>query len=222
MATETSTSATMAARRPLERGAAPRVLGIRAAAIVTLLALCLPAGCASVRVSHDYDPGADFAALETWSWSPKAPMPTGDIRVDDNSLLDMRVRGAVEAELAARGYRKLESGQPDFHVAYHAAINERLDVQTVNDYYGYGPGWGWGYPAGGWSSRTYVNQYEEGTLILDVSIPETRHLIWRGTAATEMDDSATPAERQQTIRAAVAKMLSYFPPAIEPAAETEN
>jgi hypothetical protein len=36
--------------------------------------------------------------------------------------------------------------------------------------------------------------------------------VWRGTATGIVDPTATPEERQQTIRDAVREVLSEFPP----------
>jgi hypothetical protein len=189
----------------------PRHCALTAILSAALLSLAIASGCASVRVTHDYDPDADFAGLKTWQWSEKPRALTGDVRVDDNSLLEGRVHVAVEAVLAEKGYSKLGSGEPDFLVTYHAAIAEKIDVQTVNDYYGYDPAWGWGYQPAGWGTRTYVNQYEEGSLMLDVATPNN-HLIWRGTAAADVDESKTPEERAERILTSVEKMLTLFPP----------
>ena len=186
-----------------------RALGVMIPA--ALLSLALASGCASIQVTHDWDPDADFGELKTWQWSEKPKAPTGDVRIDGNSLFEGRVHAAVEAELAAKGFSKIASGKPDFLVIYHAAITEKLDVQTVNDYYGYDPAWGWGYQPAGWGTRTYVTEYDEGSLILDITLPNN-HLIWRGTAAADIDDNKTPEQRAERIRASVAEMLKFFPP----------
>jgi hypothetical protein len=215
---ENSTS-TMAGHR----GARGRARGaILLGVLGALLSLAIASGCASIRVTHDYDPDANFADLETWQWSEKPRALTGDVRIDDNSLLEGRVHSAVEDVLAKKGYTKIESGKPDFLVVYHAAITEKLDVQVVNDYYGYDPAWGWGYQPAGWGTRTYVNQYEEGSLILDIVRPDN-HLIWRSTAAAEVGDDRTPEEREERVRASITEMLSRFPPeqATETPAKTE-
>ena len=85
------------------------------------------ASCASVRVSEDYDPDEDFSGYQTFTWLPVPQKPTGDYRVD-NPLLDTRIRAAVERNLGSRGYRKVEDRAPDFYVAYHLGIEQKLSL----------------------------------------------------------------------------------------------
>jgi hypothetical protein len=55
-------------------------------------------------------------------------------------------------------------------------------------------------------------QYEEGSLILDFVDPQTKQLIWRGSAKAEVDDVKTPEKREALIDEAVQKILKNFPP----------
>jgi len=94
----------------------------------------LAGGCATISVSSDYDPNAHFAGLETYDWAGPQPI-TGDPRLDSD-ILHSRIRSAVERELAAKGYHKISGGNPDFKVAYHVGLEEKLDVTTFT-YYDY-------------------------------------------------------------------------------------
>jgi len=118
------------------------------------------------------------------------------------------VREAVERTLGARGYRRVPTGEGDFGVGYHAAIQGKIDVQTIDRYYGYGYG-GW---YGGYGTETYVRQYDEGTLILDIVDSRSQQLTWRGTAQAEVHADRTPEERTARIQEAVDRMLAQFPP----------
>lgn len=186
----------------------------RLAALALLAGL---AGCSTMEVSSDYDPSASFADLATYDWLDTPKEPIGDPRIDGNTLLEKRIHAAVDAELAARGYTRTQS-DPDFLVAYHVSLDKRRSVQVLNDHYGYGPGWGYtygaayrpGYYAG--TSQTYVYEYEEGTLILDVVEPESRQLIWRGSARDEVHFKSTPERDESQLREAVTRMLERFPP----------
>ncbi len=183
---------------------------IRLAACLFLMATL--ASCAMYDISTDYDPSADFADLKTWNWEPQGTQKTGDARIDSNSLLAERVRSAVETQLAAQGYLRQTSGAPDFLVGWHASIKDKMDVQTINSYYGYGPGWGWNYYGGPGFSDTYTYYYEEGTLILDIVNAKNHQLIWRGSAKGTVDEKATPEKRQKNIDEAVKDILAKFPP----------
>jgi len=168
------------------------------------LALALSA-CSSVQVKTDWDPEADFAGLHTWAWQKETPSPTGNPRLDD-PLVHKRIQAAILAALARRGYTKVDQGRPDFEVAYHVAIEQRLDAQTI--YTGYGP-----YRGGGMAgAHTVVDSYDLGTLMIDFISPVTNSVIWRGTAQSRLQDLKTPAEREQRVQEVVDEVLDKFPP----------
>lgn len=175
-------------------------------------------GCSTLEVTYNYDPAADFAALRTYEWVPSEQRRTGDPRVDDNPLLDTRIHQAVDGALGAKGYRIEASGSPDFLVGYYVTLDAKVDVQVLNDYYGYTPGWGWRYRRGDLpvyrvgAPSAFVDEYDEGTLILDFIEPKTRKLIWRGTARDEVNLSAKLETRQKKLSEAVSRMLENFPP----------
>lgn len=181
------------------------------ALVAAFLALLL-AGCApAITVSHDFDPGADFSSYRTWSWLPQLVPEVVDPRVH-NDIVDQRVRRVVERALTAKGYQRLEPGQGDFGVRYHAAIEGKVSVQTINDTYGYGPGWGPG-PARGATTQTYVREWDEGTLVLDVVDGKSDKLVWRGSAQAEVSAEPPPPDsRDEILNLAVDEMLAEFPP----------
>lgn len=175
-----------------------------------VLALLGAVGCAGFQVQQDYDPDTDFSGYKTWYWLP--PSPSGDPRVD-NDLSNARVQQAVESSLAARGFRRTSTGEGDFGVGYHVLIEGKTSVRVVDDYYGYGPGWGrYGGVAGGVSSQTYVDQYEQGTLILDVVDTRSMGLVWRGSTSARVQEDLEPQERKERIQKAVDAILAEFPP----------
>lgn len=169
--------------------------------------LLLVAACSSLSVSSDYDRSmlASFPAYETYSWLEQE----GDFVVDGTRVSDDivagRIRSAVDDELARKGYRLDISGTPDFLVGYHVALQGKMDVTTVDDYYGYG-----------WrGTDTDVYEYTEGTLVLDFIDAGKEALVWRGTAQAEVKQDQSPEKREERIRAAVHKILERFPPEVK-------
>jgi hypothetical protein len=158
----------------------------------------------TLRVQTDYDPAADFTRLRTYAWQPHPARADGDPRIN-NDLVDTRVRTAVDRVLHARGYQAVAEGEPDFRVSYIVTLDTKTDIHTVPVSYGWG--W-WGFPA----TETYVDQYEQGTLILDVINASTNKLIWRGSAAARVVEGGTPKQRTQRINEAVERILERFPP----------
>jgi hypothetical protein len=187
-----------------------RVTGYRTRLIqstaVPLAALAL-AGCAAqVAVTADYDRSANFAALRTYAWRPGAQQGVSDPRFD-NTLLDMRVRAAVDRVLTAKGYQQAAPATTaDFLVGYHAVVRQKATFQTINRWYGYRVG-----GRGGWP-QTYVHDYDEGTLLIDIIDPASMDLLWRGTGTGVVDPQASPEKRERRINEAVNAILSKFPP----------
>jgi hypothetical protein len=200
---------------PAEEGSMPRTvrsdLALPAACLLSL-ALLASTGCVGFAVNSDFDPNADFSGYRSWYWLP--PSPSGDPRID-NDLVANRVRGAIERSLAARGYAKTSTGEGDFGVGYHGFIEGKIDVQQIDRYYGYGPGWGryGGYGGyGGVATETYVDQYDEGTLIIDIVDNRSRKLVWRGSTSARVSEDDSPAERDDRTQRAVDAILEKFPP----------
>ena len=174
------------------------------------LTLALLLGCSTVSVNQDYDPDADFARLKSFAWYPAPRARTGDHRLD-NPLIDRRIRSAVERELAERGHRLVTNGRPDFFVAYHLSLEQRLDVRTINHMYS--PHWvgrrGSVRFAG---SQTHVTEFQQGTLILDISDALAEQLVWRGWGSRRLRNDPSPERSTEIVDAAVSEILAQFPP----------
>jgi hypothetical protein len=176
-----------------------KTLSLFVAAVVGL-------GCASaVRVSQDYDTQFSFAELQTYGWIQESGMARDQQGVR-YPLIEQRIRDAVDRALASKGYRKVNASDADFIVAFHAGAEEKLDVYSTYDYYGYG--WRTGYV----TETTNVRQYTEGTLMIDVIAMSTRNLIWRGVGTKSLSSDRDPEKVTQRINEAVADILAEFPP----------
>ena len=167
--------------------------------------------CSSISVVTDYDREANFTALKTFTWIPQPSYVIGntDAARARNDLLDKRIKNAVNNELATKGYLQ-ESENPDFLVAYHTGLKEKVDVTSYG--YGYGPRsryWGWG------GSTVDVYQYEEGTLILDIIDAKAKELIWRGAGTKTLERDPTPEKIEKNVTKGVAKILEKFPPVVK-------
>lgn len=172
---------------------------------LTASALAL-AGCSSVAVHNDYDLDADFTAFHTYAWIPQPERATGSARaaMQENSLLDKRVRAAVDSQMKARGFR-LDEANPDLLVVYHTGLADKVAVDD----------WGYTYAGSywGWAGRDIgVQNYTEGTLIVDLVRAADKELVWRGSATGTVDPSASPEKREQRLNDAVARMFAAYPP----------
>lgn len=180
--------------------------------VVPMLLTLSTLACSSISVTSDYDVTVNFDALHTYNWAPEPEHERDDPRTVDprlnNSLVDGRVRRAVDYELSQRGYQKELDGAVDFWVTYHVGMDRKLNVTTVQSHAGYYRG----YRDWGGYSETHLREYEEGTLLIDVVDPESGSLIWRGTAQAPVSELRTPEERTARIDMIVAAVLAKFPP----------
>ena len=163
-------------------------------------------GCSSMSVTSDYDPSADFRMLKTYQWVKL--QGTGDA-LEKAPLLMKRVMIAVDKALVAKGYSKVDSENPDFYVAVHAGVKDKVNVTN----YGYNYGrWYGGY--GGAGGNIDVSYYKEGTVFVDViqKRAEQFELMWRGAGTGVVDPPKDPVEAQAKADEGARMILEQFPP----------
>jgi len=188
---------------------------MRARMATVFVTALLASACSGISVNQDFNPATEFSGFRAWDWMPAPNRPSGDTRAD-NSIVDQRVRSAIEAGMQEKGFTKVQSGEPHFRVGYQIILDDRVDYQTVNDYWG--PGWGYRGVYGRYSgptmatSQTTARAYTMGTLVVDFFDVASQELVWRGSAEGKLHENADPAKRQERINQAVQKTLAQFPP----------
>ncbi len=182
-----------------------------------VLGLFLLTGCTALTVQTDYETGYDFSTLRTYAWlEDKAP--SNDIRIN-NSLIINRVVNAVNNNLQLKGYKLVDKDKADFYVNWFGGIENRIQQETINTYYGHlgynSSLWGYG---GYWpgDSRTYTYEYQESTLIIDIVDSKSKQLIWRGTGRDVVTENKTPEQITARINQTISGILKNFPPATKP------
>jgi hypothetical protein len=168
-----------------------------------LAAVAAVAGCATgMKIDSVSTPGEAqrAAAYRTYAWLPQPATPDAN----HNPILEAKVRQAVDRDLSVKGYRRADSGTPDFLVGWHASTQTKADVQTVDAYYGLG--WGFVVP------QTYVREYQQGTLIIDIVDGATRTLVWRGSAQADLGSNPSSGDTVKKVDEAAGKILDRFPP----------
>src|SRR5258708_38578931 len=152
------------------------------------------------HVTTDFDHQANFSQYKTYSWQSIQPA---------NSLWDARIKNAVDAQLAAKGWTQVDSGGDVAIVAIKTTQTQR-SLQTFYD--GMGGGWGWRrFGGGGFGEATTTEQdYKEGALVVDLYDAKTKQLIWRGSAEDTLSSKADKNEKK--LDKGVAKMFKKFPP----------
>jgi Domain of unknown function (DUF4136) len=162
------------------------------------LALFLANASFAQRVKTDYDRAANFSQYKTYSWE-KVQTP--------DPLWVNRIKAAVNAALAAKGWTQVESGG-DISII---AMEMNRDHQTLNTYYGdFGGGWRWRGFGGFGESTTTSETYTVGTLVVDLFDTKTKTLVWRGVSSGMLSDKSD--KNINNLNRGVQKMFQHFPP----------
>ena len=174
---------------------------MRALSRVTIYSVVLMALLGSALGQHiqtDYDHQANFSQYKTYSWQ--------EIKAS-NTLWDQRIKDAVNAQLATKGWKQVDSGGDVAIVAIKTTQTQRT-LQTFYD--GMGGGWRWRGFGGFGEATTTEQDYKEGTLVVDMYEANTKQLIWRGSAEEALSNKAE--KNVKNLDKAVAKMFKDFPP----------
>jgi len=186
--------------------------------LLFLAVLWITGACAPLpKIGYDFDRSVDFSAYHTYAWLSGDQEKTGDRRAD-SSTVDMRIRIAVGTQLRLKGYQALLDEKPDFYVAYHVGLKDSSpDIST--QYYSDGmAGHAFAYSADsrsagkGAPAMNETPSYLTGSLLIDIIDAGSQKLVWRGTAAGEVDPGLTSQQRDERTKAIVHEILSYFPP----------
>ena len=170
-------------------------------AVFTGLLLTLPAVAAAQDVKIDFDKAFDFSTVKTYS------MKLGTSW--NNDLSERRVLAEFDEAIAARGWKKVDEAQANVHVVLHGATQTK---RTASTFYSGGMG-GYGYRYGGMdmgTSSTVVNEYQVGTVVVDMFEPKSKKLVFRGVAEGEISDNA--GRNAKRLEKASTKMFKDFPP----------
>lgn len=171
--------------------------------------------CSTMEVSSEHDKSVNFSLLKTYLWEPQKHKSKGKPSAR-YQFLDTQVRAAVDSRLAAKGYEKKLSGNPDFLIRYHV----RVQIQTDNDELSHWAQWRHRIgpvdeglrPDLDTTQVSRMSDYEEGTLILVISDGKYQRSIWRGTAKTRVVASDSQEKKKSKINKAVTSILAQFPP----------
>ncbi len=170
--------------------------------IVFITTAIFLAGCTTISVNQDYDPAYDFSKLKTYGFIPI----TEEAGIDQ--LNATRLGDAIKENLNAKGYTL--SDNADFGIALFFTKDTKTSIQSTG---GYGYGYGYGYRGyGGMGGSTYVSQYDEGTLVIDVVDMAKQELVWRGIGTGVLSENPSVEERTANINYAVTEILTQFPP----------
>lgn len=172
------------------------------------LQLLLLSGCANRAIS-DYDSAA-MEKMRTYEC----------FRIDDREarsqyqdvvlspIVDRRIERSIESHLIDKGY-KSECASTDFLITFDTVTKTKTEINQ-----GFiGPSTFRRYPSYGYNrySQIEIEQYEEGTFIIDIIDNNSKELVWRGTYVKRLGWSAPSDE---DIDGIIGAILDKFPPEV--------
>lgn len=167
--------------------------------IFMVLSLMLAGASAfGMNVKTDYDRAFDFGRLKTFAFKDQT-RPAGTV-LQQNTLMDNRIREALRKDLESHGFRYQSEGQADFVVAYYARQREKTEVEPVG--YGMPHRWRWG-----WGPTVWTRYYTQGSLVVDFIEPTNDELIWRG----RVTDTVTGLDQsEKQINKGTEQLVKHF------------
>jgi hypothetical protein len=159
------------------------------------LMLLFASRSSAADVKTDYDRNTNFAQYKTYSWER--------VQTRDPLMVD-RIKSAVNGSLAAKGLTEVPTGG-DLSIV---AIEVTHSQQTLDTFYN---NFGGGRRFGGFGDATTTTEtYRVGTLVVDLSDPATKKLVWRGSASDTLSDKSE--KNIDNLDKGVVKMFKKFPP----------
>ncbi|HEV3332181.1 MAG TPA: DUF4136 domain-containing protein [Bryobacteraceae bacterium] len=166
-----------------------------------IIAATLTAGFVAASfagVKTDYDRTANFKQYKTYSWQ--------NVNTRDPLMVD-RIKAAVNAQLAAKGWMEVPSGGDAAVMAIETTHNQ----QTLDTFYnGFGGGWRWRGFGGFGDATTTVENYKVGTLVVDIFDANSKKLVWRGSESDTLSNNSD--KNIKDLDKNVKKMFDHFPP----------
>lgn len=161
---------------------------------MVMLILLGAGGCMTVRAATS--PGADLGQYHSFAfYHPVAE--TNAQRAFEQSPAGQVVQDRIAADLQRRGMVE-DAQRPDVLVAYHGRLQNKVDVTD----------WGYGgfYFGPGFYS---VDEYTQGTLLIDFIDPRSNRVVWRGSASAVVDHPEAPNVAK--LASAVDKIMKQYP-----------
>lgn len=180
--------------------------------IVSLLSLLLAVGCTSTGYNSDHDPQTNFSSITTYSWGKNTAQGTDNRFLNGKPLNDV-IQDGIDAELQAKGLRKVDSGG-DVTVQYKSIIryvpsggssgtvDQTRMAPEANDSFNISPGK---------SGALVSDAYPEGTVIV-VMTNAAGKPVWRGVGQGVVQKMTDDSKRIERLQKNLKELLSPFPP----------
>ena len=160
------------------------VVVIISQAVVILSCLFFVSGCQTKpQYNSESDPEVDFTSYRTFAMMP---LPSQIPGAEPDLILKVgdTVKSTLVDALKDKGYTQVDIDSADFTVNATGKVLPKVDVSD----FGYQPyhtypsaqHWGYNHPYTTGFKNIYVEEYEEGTLIIEIYDASTKKMVWVG------------------------------------------
>ncbi len=176
--------------------------------VLALLISGILAGCSSTPIEavSDFDNSFNFDKVRKVAIQPIDRTQLNTVQVSDMQV--QRINEALTDELQRRGYQVVTSNiEADGWLTWHLVTEERVDVRSYNSMSYYNC-----WMCGPSVSDVSVQQYTEGSFIVDLIDPERNQSVWRSTIQSRLKSNPDPQQNAERRREAAQAVFADFPP----------
>lgn len=174
---------------------------------VAVTTLCVASCSAPLKVTTDYDKATNFTGYKTFV------LDTLKVSQSVSQLNQNRITNAVKSEMTKKGFTE-NTSSPDLIISVATILKDKKSVSSNTDFYGYGGlyrPYAWDGVTTGTGYTTYdVQDYKDGSLIIDIADAKTKSLLWEGIGNRALDKPLKDPDAD--IAAAVETIMRNFPP----------
>ena len=190
--------------------------------LLLAMTVILLTACASgpPKPNVDYKADYDFMQVRKIAFYKNSGQVSGDNPLQLSDIQKERIDEALAYALGNRGFQIVDdASQADLLVSWHLATQHKTDVRT----YQTGPSYGVGYGRYGGYNRysmyncwncgqteVSVQDYTEGTFIVDMIDPGLRKSVWRGVTQSKL--KGKHETDQGKYNEAATAIFASFPP----------
>jgi Domain of unknown function (DUF4136) len=172
---------------------------------LVLFGSALQASLYAQKVNVDFNPAFDFSKVHTYHWKVHPAFEKHPEWRDDYAVAIQLILGDANEQLMKKGLQPVDFA-PDVFITFLVSARDMQEIKTeVYDTWG---GWyGW-YAPPPWTVTT-VENYKEGSLVIDMVNAKNSELVWRAFCWDSVRDMK---ERHKNVKSVVKKAFDRYPP----------
>lgn len=173
--------------------------------LITLLTLpCFLFAQQPYAILSVSNPEIKVLSSNIFSWSAKSRYVYDDARLEGFPIKD-KFQEDIKSKLVQNGYEFSDNEEnASMVIGYVIALESSLNDMDINSLYGINPGYI------NKDKSKLGNQYEKGTIIIDILEARTLRSIWRGAIQGMAEFGISENERETRLKSTVDTLLNEF------------